>query len=439
MDPVTVGIYAVMALFLLLALSLHIAVNFILVGFVATAVLLGANAAFSLLGQTMYYSIASPSFTALPLFVLMGAFGSNGGFAQRVYDGIHTAASGLPGSLGITTCFGCAAFGAVSGSSLAASAIFGRLALPEMKRHNYDKAFALGTIAAAGTFAAMIPPSTLFIIYAIFTEQSVGKLFIAGIIPGLITAVIYSLSIILRVRMNPKLAPGIPGASRASARERALALVRTWPVAVLAALVLGGIYSGLFTPTEAGAAGAAATLLFGMVFGKLRESRFVREALRESAETTSMVFFIIVGALFFTRVLAITRIPVALTEFVLGLNVPGFVILIAIIALWFVLGMIIIPTGICALTLPIVYPIIVKLGYDPIWFGVIFMKLVEIAAVTPPVGLNVFALKGVAGDEATIEEIYRGIWPFVLCDVVVLVLLILFPGISLLLPKLMLG
>jgi tripartite ATP-independent transporter DctM subunit len=308
-----------------------------------------------------------------------------------------------------------------------------------MKRHNYDKAFALGTIASAGTFAAMIPPSTLFIIYAIFTEQSVGKLFIAGILPGLITAVIYSLSIILRVRMTPGLAPEIPGASLVGVRERALSLVQTWPVAVLAAIVLGGIYSGLFTPTEAGAAGAAATLLFGMVFGKLRDSRYVREALRESAETTSMIFFIIVGALLFTRVLAVTRIPVVLTEFVLGLNVPGAVILMAIIALWFVLGMIIIPTGICALTLPIVYPIIVKLGYDPIWFGVIFMKLVEIAAVTPPVGLNVFAPKGVAGDDATIEEIYRGIWPFVLCDVIVLILLILFPCISLFLPRLMLN
>ncbi|MCU0782074.1 MAG: TRAP transporter large permease subunit, partial [Akkermansiaceae bacterium] len=238
MEPVLVGVVSILSLFLLLALSLHIAVNFIIVGFIATAMLIGLQAALSLLGQTMYYSIASPSFTALPLFVLMGAFGSNGGFAQRVYDGIHKAASGLPGSLGITTCFGCAAFGAVSGSSLAASAIFGRLALPEMNRHRYDKTFALGTIAAAGTFAAMIPPSTLFIIYAIFTEQSVGKLFLAGVIPGLITAVVYSLSIIIRVRLNPKLAPEIPGETRVALRARLFSLVQTWPVLVLAALVL---------------------------------------------------------------------------------------------------------------------------------------------------------------------------------------------------------
>ena len=434
-----IGVYSVILLFILLAASLHIAVNFLLVGFLATAVLLGVNAALSLLGQTMYYSIATPSFTALPLFVLMGAFASSGGFAKRVYNGIHTATAGLPGSLGITTCFGCAAFGAVSGSSLAASAIFGRLALPEMKRHNYDKAFSLGTIASAGTFAAMIPPSALFIIYAIFTEQSVGKLFIAGIIPGCLTAVVYSVSIIIRSKLNPKLAPSTHEPGKIGLGQRVTSLGQIWPVGLLAFIVLGGIYSGMFTPTEAGAAGAAATLILGMFLGKLKQIRLVREALWDSAKTTSLVFLIIVGALFYTRVLTITRIPVVVTETVMGLDLPSFVVLAAILLLWFLLGMIIIPTGICALTLPIVYPIIVKLGYDPIWFGVVVLKLVEIAAVTPPIGLNVFALKGVAGDDTTIEEIYRGIWPFVICDLVVLVFLILFPQISLFLPNLMMN
>lgn len=437
MDPVIVGIYLIFALFILLALSLHIAVNFLFVGFIATAILLGLNAALSFLGQTMYYSINTPSFTALPLFVLMGAFASSGGFAKRIYAGIHTAFAGLPGALAIASCFGCAAFGTVSGSSLAASAIFGRLALPEMKRHNYDKAFSLGTIASAGTFAAMIPPSAMFIIYAIFTEQSVGKLFIAGIIPGCLTAVVYSASIIIRVLLNPKLAPSSPKESRVTFHQRLFSLVQVWPVALLALIVLGGIYSGLFTPTEASAVGAAATLLFGMALGKLRDLKYIRLALRESAETSSMLFIIIVGALFFARVLTITRIPVTLTELVMNLNLPSIMVLVAILVLWFLLGMIIIPTGICALTLPIVYPIVIKLGYDPIWLGVIFLKLTEIAAVTPPVGLNVFALKGVAGEDTTIEEIFRGIWPFVVCDLIVLVLLILFPQISLFLPNLM--
>lgn len=437
MDPVSIGVWAIVILFLLLAASLHIALNFLIVGFVATSILLSTSAAFSLLGQTAYYSIATPSFTALPLFVLMGAFASSSGFAKRVYDGMHTAASGLPGSLGITTCFGCAAFGAVSGSSLAASAIFGRLALPEMKRHNYDEAFSLGTIAAAGTFAAMIPPSALFIIYAIFTEQSVGKLFIAGIIPGCLTALVYAASIIIRVKLNPRLAPSETILTSVSFKTRILALGQIWPVILLAAIVLGGIYSGIFTPTEAGAAGAAVTLLFGMMFGKLGNLKEIKKALRESAQTTTMVFLIIVGALFFTRVLTLTHIPTTLTTLVSSWDVPGFVILLGILAIWFILGMLIIPTGICALTLPIVYPIIVELGYSPIWFGVIVLKLVEIAAVTPPVGLNVFALKGVTDHDTKIETIYKGIWPFIVCDLFVLVLLIIFPQIALFLPNLM--
>jgi tripartite ATP-independent transporter DctM subunit len=432
-----VGVSSIICLFFLLAAGLHIAVNFLLVGFVATVVLLGTNAALSMLGQTLYYSIASPSFTALPLFVLMGAFASAGGFAKRVYDGVHTASTGLPGSLGITTCFGCAAFGTVSGSSLAAAAVFGRLALPEMRRHNYDSGFSLGCIAAAGSFAAMIPPSAMFIIYAIFTEQSVGRLFMAGIIPGCLTAVVYSVSIILRARFNPKLAPVLADAHRVTLRNRAVSLSRIWPVALLAVIVLGGIYTGLFTPTEAGAAGAAATLLFGLAFGPLRNLQAIRTSLRESAQTTSMVFLIIVGALFFTRVLTISRIPIHLTELVMSFNLPNFVVLAGILLIWFLLGMIIVGTGICALTLPIVFPIVVKLGYDPIWFGVILMKLLEIAAVTPPVGLNVFALKSVAGEETSIEEIYRGVWPFVVCDLVVLLFLVLFPRITLFLPDLM--
>lgn len=439
MEPVTIGICSLVLLFLLLASGLHIAVNFFLVGFLTTAVLLSGNAALSLLGQTAYYSIATPSFTALPLFVLMGSFGSSGGFAKRVYDGIHKAASGIPGSLGITTCFGCAAFGAVSGSSLAASAIFGKIALPEMKRHGYDRAFSLGTIAAAGTFAAMIPPSALFIIYAIFTDQSVGKLFMAGIIPGLITAVVYATAIILRVRRNPTLAPRIKGDGQISISQRFVSLAQIWPIAILAFLVLGGIYSGLFTPTEAGAVGAMGTLFLGMALGKLRKLANIKNALKSSAQTTSMVFLIIVGALFYTRALTITQIPTELTEWIVSMNLPRSVVLASILAIWFLLGMVIIPTGIFALTLPIVFPIILKLGYDPIWFGVIVGKLMEIAAVTPPIGLNVFALKGVADKDTTIEEIYRGIWPFVICDIVVLFGLILFPDVILFLPNLMNG
>ena len=279
----------------------------------------------------------------------------------------------------------------------------------------------------------------MFIIYAIFTEQSVGRLFIAGIIPGLITATVYSVSIVLRVKFNPNLAPPMQRETPITIQHRLVSLTQTWPVALLATIVLGGIYTGVFTPTEAGAAGAFATLILGIFLGKLGKLSTIKEALRESAQTTAMVFMIIVGALFFTRVLAITRIPMELSTLILGWHLPKMVVLVIILMLWFLLGMIIIPSGICALTLPIVFPIVVDLGFDPIWFGVITLKLAEIAAVTPPVGLNVYTLKGVAGEGTSIEEVFQGIWPFVICDVLVLIALIILPQLSLYLPNLMMG
>lgn len=432
-----IGIFSIIGLLLFLALGVYIAIDFLFIGLAGAALIIGLNPALSLLGQTMYYSIATPNFAALPLFILMGSFAARGGFAEKAYKGVHDLTAGFPGSLAIATCFSCAAFGAVSGSSLATAAVFGKLALPEMIRYKYKRSFALGTIAAAGTFACMIPPSGSFIVYAIFTGQSVGKLFMAGILPGLITAVVYSISIIIRVNRNPELAPKIMKKEKIRFRQKVKSIGNLWSITLLATIVLGGIYSGLFTPTEAAAAGALATLALGFQQGKIRSLKIIKESLRESAATTAMVFFIIISALFFSRFLALTQIPTKLSLMVQGSNYPPLVILSFILFIWFLLGMIITSTGIFALTLPIVFPIIVNLGYDPIWFGVITLKLSEIAAVTPPVGLNVYALKGVAGKSVPIEEIFVGIWPFVICDIIVLVLLIIFPQISLWLPSLM--
>jgi C4-dicarboxylate transporter, DctM subunit len=436
MDLTLIGVFAIIGLLLFLLLGTYIAIDFLFIGLIGTAIILGIKPALQLLGQTMYYSIATPNFAALPLFVLMGAFAARGGFAKKAYEGVQGMTAGLPGSLAIATCFGCAAFGAISGSSLATAAIFGKLALPEMERYKYNKKLALGSIAAAGTFAAMIPPSGGFIVYAIFTGQSVGRLFMAGIVPGIITAIVYSLSIMIRVKRNPKLAP-TEGEEKTSFKERISSVSKIWTIAILALIVLGGIYSGLFTPTEAAAAGAFATLLLGVQQGKIRKFSIIKEALRESAATTSMIFLIIISALFFSRFLAITQIPNKLSMMVQSLDCPRIFIMLAILFIWFILGMIIIPTGIFALTLPIVFPIIVNLGYDPIWFGVIALKLSEIAAVTPPVGLNVYALKGVAGKGTTIEDVFSGIWPFVICDIIVLILLLMFPEITLWLPNMM--
>lgn len=440
MSAITIGIASVVFFLLLLLLGVHIGVSFIFTGILASSIIIGWNPMLSILGQTMYYSVATTGFVALPLFVLMGSFSARGGFAKGAYSALNKIIGNIPGSLAIATCYACAAFGAISGSALATAAVFGRIALPEMERYNYKKVLSLGSIAAAGTFADMIPPSTLFIVYAMFTDQSIGRLFLAGIIPGLITATVYAASIIIRVKKDPSLAPVDTLAPSITLKEKVVSLKGLGPIAIIATTVLGGIYSGIFTPTEAGAAGAFLALIMGMYMGKLNKIEKFKQALRESAQTTSLVFMIIIGSLVFSRVLSITQLPAILTMVIQSWTLPNYMILAGILMLWFFLGMIIIPVGIYAITLPIVFPIILKLGYDPIWFGVITLKMAEIAAVTPPVGLNVYSLYGVVASKGTtLEEVFSGIWPFVICDIVVLVFLIMFPQICLFLPNLLLG
>lgn len=439
MDFITGGALCIALLLILMGTGLQIALAFILSGLIISTLLIGPKSALSLLGQVSYFSVASPTWACIPLFILMGSFAATGGYARRAYNGVYALSSGLRGSLGVATCFACAVFGAISGSSIATTAIFGKMALPEMNRLGYDKSFSTGCIASAGTFASMIPPSMMMIIYALFTQQSVAKLFAAGIIPGFLTAAVYSLSIIYRVKKNPRLAPLVSAERPLTSGEKWREAWQMWPVIVIALIVLGGIYSGFFTPTEAAAAGALITLLFGWVQGSFRRLDVVISAMKESANTTAMLFLINIGALFFSRVLAITRLPTELTLLLQHLEVPRFYILLGVLVIMFFLGMIMVPVGIYALTLPIVFPILVNLGYDPIWFGVIALKLTEIGAITPPVGLNVYAMKGVIPRDYNIslEDIFKGIWPFCLCDIVVLGSLIIFPEIATWLPNLL--
>lgn len=439
MSPVDIGIFTIFILLFFLGIGFQIGINFLIAGLVGSTLIIGFHHALILMGESIYYSINVPCFVALPLFILMGSFAARGGFAQKAYDGLNKITAGIPGSLAIATCFSAAAFGAISGSSLATAALFGKLALPEMGRYKYKRSLSLGCIASAGTFACMIPPSNLFIIYAMFTEQSVGRLFAAGMLPGILTAITYSISIAYRVKKNPELAPGIEGEKEITLSQKIIALKQLGPILILALTVLGGIYSGIFTPTEAAAVGALLTLIFGIYLRKLNNLEKVKESLREAAQTTAMIFIIIAGSIYFSRTLALTRLPVALTTLIIEWDVSRAIILAGILFVWFLLGMIMIPTGIFALTLPIIFPVITQLGYNPIWFGVITIKLSEIAAVTPPVGLNVYALKGVAGKEVPIKEIFSGIWPFVLCDIIILILLIIFPQICLFLPNLLFG
>lgn len=438
MDQFTlVGVVGIVALLGLLLMGMHLAVTFLLVGFVGTWILLDTTAALSLIGETMYSAIATPTYTVLPLFVLMGAFAAASGFAEQAYRSIHKAAARVPGSLAIATSFGSAAFATICGSSLATASVFGRIAYPEMRRYGYDRSFALGSIACSGTFASMIPPSGMFILFAIFTETSVGRLFMAGIVPGVLTAMVYALSMYLRARANPKLAPISDEEKAVAPRDRIRALGGLWQIAILGTVVIGGMYAGFFTATEAGAIGAVGTLLFGLANGPLRRFAIFRGALRESAQITAMLFFIIIGALFFSRFLGLTRIPYNLTLFLENWEVHRSVILGLILVSWFVLGMFLVQSAVFALTLPILFPIVVNLGYDPVWFCVVAMKMNEIAAVSPPVGLNAFSLAGSAGEDVRVDHVYRGVFPFILCDLVVLLLLFLVPQLATALPNLM--
>lgn len=366
MDFLTGGIFCVILLLVVMAIGMQIGLAFLLGGFVVSAILLGFDSSLTLLGQAAYFSVATPTWAAIPLFILMGSFASSGGLARRAYNGVHALARGLPGSLMIATCLSCGVFGAVSGSSIATTAIFGKMALPEMKRLRYDLRLATGCIASAGTFASMIPPSMMMVIYALFTQQSIGKLFAAGILPGILTVTAYSVMLVVMVKRNPKLAPEPEpvddGTDLIFSRVRES--FQIWPVLVTAFVVLGGMYGGWFTPTEAAAAGALVVLAFGWLSREFKGMGEVTAAMQESANVTAMLFLINIGALFYSKVLAVTRLPSELTSMLLTWDVPSFVILLGIILIMFFLGMIMVPIGIYALTLPIIMPLLVKLGYD---------------------------------------------------------------------------
>jgi len=440
MDGTTIGIISLGCLLILLMTGLPISSIFLLLSLAGLTVILSFSNATSLVGAALYFNVASPNWAALPLFILLGSLATHGGYAHKAFKGLNIITKGLTGALGIATCYSCAFFGAMSGSPAATAAIFAKLTLPEMRKYGYEKRFAAGIVACAGTFAAMIPPSGLMIVYALFTQQSIGRLFAGGIIPGFITATVYAVLIVVRIKINPNLVKSeLSDGEKFSLWTRIKAIRELWPAFLTATIVLGGIYGGYFTPTEAAAAGCALMFVLGIFGGSLRNLETVKSALRESSSTASMIFFIIITALFFSRFLAFTELPINLAKWIAQLQVPRIYVLIGILAVWFVLGMVMIPDGIYALCLPIFFPLIVNLGYDPIWFGIITIKLNEIANVTPPVGLNIFTIQGAMGKDITAEEMYVGVWPFVCCDIIVLIMLITLPDIVLWLPNLILS
>ncbi len=430
MDPTAVGIGGIVIFLLLIFLGMPIAFTGAMVGLLGLWVLTGITPAFTAIGTFPYGIIANHAFTVMPLFILMGHLASSSGFVQDLYWAARQWVGRFPGGLALATTIGGAGFAAASGSSIASAAVLTKTALPEMERYKYDPKMATGCIAVVGTLASIIPPSVHIVLYGIFTEQSIGKLLIAGILPGFLTAALYMLMILVRTTFNPSLGPPVYGVPW---KERFVSLKGVWGVGLLVILVLGGIYTGLFTPTEAGAVGALGAFLFGFASRRLT-LRKVWSALLETGRTTCMLLFLLMGVLIFNRFLAFSGVTIELAALIAGLDAPPMVILIAILALYLILGTFLTAIGMMLVTLPVIYPLSVNLGFDPIWFGILVVMMAEIAMATPPVGLVTYTVHA-AAPHIPLTTVFKGVIPFNLMDIVAVALLVAFPQIVLFLPS----
>jgi len=433
MGPYIVGYIGLIFLILLIFSGIPVGFAMALVGLVGMCYLIGSNAGLGLLTIVPYHTIASYSMSVVPLFVLMGLFCYHARINEDLYRALHKWLGHLPGGLAMVTVWACAGFAAVSGSSLATAATMGTMALPEMKKYKYDPKLATGCVAAGGTIGILIPPSIILIIYGILTEQSIGKLFIAGIIPGILEAVFYVVTIYILCRSDPLMGPR--AATQVNLREKLRALGGVWPVLTLFLIVIGGIYLGVFSPTEAGGVGACGAFLLTLVRKRFTWRDFT-SSLIDAADIVAMTFTILIGAYIFGYFLVATSIHCGVADFISGLHLNRYIILAFILLIYIALGCVMDSLAMIVLTIPIFYPLIIALNFDPVWFGIIMVRVVEIGLITPPIGINVYIIKGVAKD-IPMETIFRGILPFLIADFCHLALLIAVPQVVLFLPGLM--
>jgi tripartite ATP-independent transporter DctM subunit len=376
------------------------------------------------------------SFTlaVIPLFILMGSLATQAALTTDLYRAAYNWLGRLPGGLAMATTLASAAFGAACGSTVVNAAVFTRMALPEMTKFGYDKRLSAGCIAASGTLASLIPPSILMVVYAVITEQSVGVLLIAGLLPGILSAAVYMGGIYVRARLKPELAP-MPDIE-ITWEERWRSLYGVWGVVFLFLLVIGGIYLGFFTPTYAGAVGAFGAFIIVIGKGRLNRERLL-ETFKDAGITTSVIFIIVIGGILFARFLTYTGLVANISDILLSLQLHPYLYLLSFAVIYIILGMLIDPIAIMVMTLPVMFPIMTGAGFDPIWLGVISIKLAEISLITPPVGLNVYVVRSASPIPLSLEDVFAGVMPFLLLDVITLALLIAFPQIILVLPNLM--
>ncbi|MFD1697360.1 TRAP transporter large permease [Roseibium aestuarii] len=432
MSNLDIGIIGTIVALVLIAVRVPIGLSLGLVSIVGIAQMFNMNVAWGMISATPFDYVGQWELSAAPMFLLMGFLCSATDMTRGLFLSLRLYLARLPGGLAITSVGACAFFAAASGSSVATASAMSRMAVPEMLKQGYDRGLATGTIAASGTLGSLIPPSVLLILYGVYAQVSVGQLFMAGFIPGILSALIYMAMIITRVKLNPSLAGETPPPP--SEEERRAALRDVWPLPTLILLVLGGIFSGAFSPTEAGALGAFFAGVIGAVRGKLTRAAII-EAVTQAVISTGSIFIILIGSLFFTRFLALSGLPMAFSNAILSVSDQTWWILLAVAIIYLVLGMLIDSIGLLLLTLPILVPLVQATGIDAIWFGIIIVKLLEIGLVTPPIGLNVYMINGALNNAVSLPEIFKGVWWFIVMDVVTLLILILFPAITLWLPS----
>ncbi len=432
MTPIAAGLWGFVLLVILMFARIPVGFVMAIVGFVGFGLLTSWNASLNLLARDFFAIFGSYNLTVIPLFVLMGQIAHYTGISGRLFNTANKFLGHLPGGLAIATIGACAGFSAICGSTSATAATMASVALPEMKKYKYDPALATGVVAAGGSLGILIPPSTIFIVYGIMTEQSVGKLFMAGILPGILLAALFVITIVVWTRLKPGLCMRAP---KATIRERIASLTGLIETLLLFLLVMGGLFVGLFTPTEAAAIGAAGTIVIALIGGNLSWRSFTR-SLNETARITCMILVIVAGATVFGHFLAVTTIPAQIGLWVSGLPLPSFVIIGMVILVYLLLGCLMDSLAMIMLTIPVFYPVVTALGYDPIWFGVVIVLVAEMGVITPPVGINVYVVAGVARD-VPLQTIFRGAINMIFALFLTALLLMLFPQIALFLPGLM--
>ena len=429
-----VALIGFVSLFVMMLLRVPVGMAMGLVGVTGFGYLTGMEPALKLVAQTVMRTVTDYSFGVIPMFLLMGAFVSVSGISRELFRAANTFVGHWKGGLGIATIGACGGFAAISGSSVATAATFSAVAYPEMRRFGYPQSFSTGVIAVGGTLGAMLPPSTVLVVYGIITQQDIGKLFVAGIVPGLLAITMHMITIAIIGAVRPGFLPAGP---RSSWNDRVLALRDVWSPLALFFFVIGGLYGGFFIPTEAGAVGAVGAFIIGVMRRKLSRDGIL-EALLQATRTTAAVFTVLIGALCFGYFLTITQTPQHVTEFLTGLGIGRYGVLALILLMYLVLGCLMDAMAMIILTVPIVFPVVTALGFDPIWFGIIIVMTVELGLIHPPVGMNVFVIKSVIKD-VSMSTIFAGVLPFVATDLVRLVLLIAFPVIATWLPMHMMG